>query len=165
MSEVNLELDRLAYDPDTGAFVWRRSTSNRKPAGAVAGSLRRNGYVHIKLGGKSYPAHRLAWRIVHGLWPAHQLDHINGVRSDNRIVNLREATQAENLQNRSRLANNTSGYPGVTYHVRKRAWQAQIDAGGKRFYLGRFADPAAAHAAYVEAKQRLHTFHPDVPSR
>lgn len=158
------ELDRLAYDADTGDFYWRFSRGG-VCKGDRAGSHGSEGYTQIQIGGKIYYAHRLAWRIAYGHWPARQIDHVNGDRADNRLVNLREATGAQNCQNMAKRSDNKSGYVGVSFHIRRQKWRAEISAGGKRRSLGYFADPAAAYAAYVQAKKQLHTFHPEVPQR
>ena len=82
--------DLLNYDPDTGDFTWKVSTSNRVRVGQVAGTLRHDGYIRIKVNGKLYLAHRLAWFFVYGVWPVEFLDHIDQDKSNNRINNLRE---------------------------------------------------------------------------
>ena len=114
-----------------------------------------NGYCIIRLDDRLYTAHRLAWLYVHGQWPTHQLDHINGNRQDNRLCNLRPATNAENAQNRTRKSN-TSGFPGVRKTNSK--WTAEIKVNYKPIRLGRFDSPEAAYAAYLEAKRKYHPF-------
>lgn len=145
------------YDPETGVFKWRKATSNRVKAGGVAHSLCSNGYVRIGIDGRRYHAHRLAWLYVFGSWPAHQIDHLNGQRSDNRIANLRAVTRALNTQNQQRAhADSASGLLGVTYDKSRGKYQAKIYAEGRHRHLGRFATPEAAHAAYLKAKRTLH---------
>jgi hypothetical protein len=123
------------YDPDTGLFFWKVSKRGiRRPqAGCFAG-----GYTVIQFDGVRYRAHRLAWFYVHGEWPAHEVDHINGIRSDNRIENLRLATHAENLRNQKLQARNTSGCKGVAFDRSRNKWMAQIHVAGKNINLGRF---------------------------
>ncbi|MCK9994454.1 MAG: hypothetical protein Dbin4_02974, partial [Alphaproteobacteria bacterium] len=89
----------LHYDPDTGVFTRRVQTSSNARVGDVAGCLHPEGYRHIQIDGKRYAAHRLAWLYMTGEWPTNQLDHLNGVRDDNRWGNLREATHGQNQQN------------------------------------------------------------------
>ena len=156
-------LELLIYDPDTGVFTWLRrpgsdrltNTWNSRYAGAVAGWLR-EGYRHIRLDGGSYLAHRLAWLWVHGSWPAALIDHINGDRADNRIANLREATQSQNVQNSRKRRNNTSGYKGVTWHEPLRKWRARISVPSKQIFLGYFTCPDEASRAYEAAARTYH---------
>lgn len=150
----------LDYDPETGVFVWRVGRRGKGALGSVAGSLGPRGYLRLTVDSQDYRAHRAAWLYVHGRWPAAELDHINGQRDDNRLGNLREATHAENMQNRARHRNNTSGSAGVNWCGRKRRWVARICVDGRRRHLGYFATLEAAAAAYLAAKAELHTFQP-----
>ena len=103
-------------------------------------------------------AHRLAWLYVHGEWPAEEIDHLNRVRSDNRISNLRLATQAENKQNTSLRRDSTSGHKGVSWHKRDKKWVAEIKLHGKKHYLGYFNNINDAIAARKSEESRLHPF-------
>jgi hypothetical protein len=148
----------LRYFTATGIFRWNIRAAQHVKAGDVAGSPNGRGYTQIKLRGRSYPAHRLAFLYMTGAWPEADVDHINGVRSDNRWENLRPATNAENAQNAKRRKDNTSGLAGVTR--RGRRWRAQINAGGVRHNLGHHDTAEQAYAAHAEAKARLHPFNP-----
>ena len=150
----------LSYDQNTGVFVWLAQTSSRAKIGDIAGTLMAIGYRLIGIDGKLYRAHRLAWFYMTGDWPVAGMDHINGVKDDNRWDNLREATQAENSQNMAIRSDNTSGYMGVCWDRRKGKWQAQIKVAGRNKHLGYFDMPEAAHAAYLAAKAEIHTFQP-----
>lgn len=97
-------------------------------------------------------AHRLAWLYTFGLFPEGDIDHLNGVRTDNRIVNLRDATRAINAQNR-RLRN---GRLGIDFVKRTKKWRARIGVEGRSEGLGSFESKAAAQAAYLRAKRALH---------
>ncbi|MBX3579886.1 MAG: HNH endonuclease [Rhizobiaceae bacterium] len=145
----------LSYDPTTGVFVWR---VRRGPiaAGSVAGTPDGIGYIQIRIDRKHYRAQRLAWLYVTGEMPPHQVDHVNGERSDNRWANLRKATNAQNSANQRLKRCNTSGFKGVCWHAGGRAWMARIRANGKSHYLGLFGSREAAHAAYVAAADKLH---------
>lgn len=147
----------LVYNPETGTFVWKVAITNVQ-VGVIAGSLNYRGYCRIKVDGERYYAHRLAWFYTHGRWPAQCLDHINGIRDDNRLVNLREATDAENKQNqrKARSDNTSSGSLGVSRCNDK--WRARIKIDGKLRHLGLFASIEEAHAAYLAAKSALHPF-------
>lgn len=150
----------LSYDPAVGEFRRKVSPNSRIKPGDIAGFVGTAGYVQIKADGRNYLAHRLAWLYVHGVWPADQIDHINGIRSDNRIENLREATSAQNQQNRSLCHNSKSGYPGVRWAERRRKWQAVIKTGGRTTHLGSFTNIEDAIAARAKAKAESHAFQP-----
>ena len=153
------ELKRiLSYNPETGLFYWKIKPSNRFKLGMQAGSLV-NGYIRIHTNGRQYGAHRLAWLYIHGVEPEHQIDHINGNPSDNRIVNLRQATALENAQNiRKPQKNNTHGNLGVTYDPKKKLWRTRISVNGTRKYIGKFKTQEQAAQAYLEAKRAMHPF-------
>ena len=149
----------LNYDPDSGLFTWLKSISRRVKAGEVAGGLSTGGYIRIRIDGKKYKAHRLAWLYTLGNWPSDYIDHINGIRNDNRIVNLREATNAENKQNqRVANVNNKTGLLGVSFHRKSGKFIARITVNGIRIGIGNFDNAEEAHQAYLRKKQELHPF-------
>ncbi len=149
----------LKYESETGHFTWRVRPSNSMRAGDVAGCLsKRTGYWQIRLLGRYCLAHRLAWLYVHGEWPAEEIDHVNRIRSDNRIANLRLATSAENKQNTSLRSDSASGHKGVSWHSRDKRWAAEIKLNGKKHYLGSFTDINDAIAARKAEESRLHPF-------
>ena len=143
--------DVLQYDPETGVFIWLQALAKRTSVGDVAGALSDKGYVRIQLDRKIHPAHRLAWLYIYGVWPKRAIDHINRVKTDNRIVNLREATNSENARNSGLRRDNKWGYKGVSYWARKKKWAAQIRIDGKNKLLGLFVSPEDAGAAYAQA--------------
>ena len=147
----------LDYDPDTGIFCWRVSRGNRIKVGAAAGTVSSNSYAVIKINGMPFKAHRLAWLHFHGVWPEHQIDHIDENKSNNRISNLRDVPQSMNQHNAIKpRKDGTSGYRGVSWDKGKTRWRAQIEVNGQKQYIGLFDTPKAAHAAYLAAKLRLH---------
>ena len=153
--------DYLTYDPWTGIFRWLgKPPGERTPnlSGQEAGSTRRKDeYVIITLSRRHYYAHRLAWLFVHGELPAQAIDHINGDPSDNRIVNLRLASVAENTRNQRRPHRDAaSGFKGVTWDRDREKWRAQIGAGRLMRNLGRFDTREQAARAYDAAAIRLH---------
>jgi Demerecviridae HNH endonuclease len=143
----------LDYDLDAGQFHWRVNRQRARKGGVAGGINPRDSYWYIKIEGRSYSAHRLAWFYVTGDFPAFDLDHKNTIKHDNRFENLRPATDSLNGANRERQCNNKSGFKGV--HPRAGRWCAQITYAKKYYFLGIFDDPAVAHAAYVEAAQKL----------
>jgi hypothetical protein len=149
----------LHYDPETGLFTWLVSTSNCVKVGDVAGSVS-HGYRIIKIDGKKYGAHRLAFLYITGNLPENDTDHINGIRDDNRWCNLREATRAENMQNKAPYKAGTSKYPGVYWHKQRQKWVAQITINGKQKHIGLFETEEEAYSAYCAAKAEHHKFQP-----
>ena len=142
--------ETLTYDPLSGSLRWL-VTRGAARYGAVAGTLRPDGYRQIKIDGRTYKAHRLAWLHAHGVWPDDEIDHVNGDRADNRIANLRKATWIENQWNARRRVDNTSGFKGVSWHKENTRWRADIRVNGKAMGLGYHDTPEEAHAAYVAA--------------
>ena len=139
--------EKLHYNPETGEFINLKS-------GKKAGWIEASGYIRIQIDTRKYMAHRLAWLHIHGVWPKYTIDHINNDRSDNRLVNLREATLSQNFGNTRLRAYNSSGYKGV-YRNHKR-WQARIKYLGKIIHLGTFETPEKAHDAYKKASDRYY---------
>lgn len=156
-SELTAERLRevLSYNAETGIFTWLVSRGKAR-VGDVAGKHACNGYWRIKLYGKEYPAHRLAWLYVYGAFPDGPVDHINLDKIDNRIANLREATLAENQHNKSEQKNNTSGFKGVSRLSKNGRWRAEIMLNGKSKYLGSFRTAEEAADAYSNAAVNLH---------
>lgn len=146
----------LSYDPATGVFTWLQQCGRVKP-GEIAGTISSNGYVQIRIKGRIYLAHRLAWLCMHGEMPALMLDHINMNKQDNRIANLRLANKSQNSQNTLASAANTSGYKGVSWSKQSKKWRASIKVNQKAKHLGFFELPEDAYAAYKNAAQELHT--------
>lgn len=154
------ELKRLLhYDPETGVFTWRVKPAQRVAIGTVAGCLHSRGYWRVSIQGKIRRSHRLAWLYIHGYLPVSGIDHINGVKSDNRLANLRLANLSENGQNQRRAqSDGTSGYLGVSYHKKRKKWRSQICIEGRYIHIGFFPTAEKAHDAYVTAKRELHPF-------
>lgn len=146
----------LRYEPSTGDFVRLVSTSSNARAGMVAGSAKKDGYIKIRVDGRIYAAHRLAWLYMTGEWPEHHIDHVNGDSYDNRWANLRNVDRHTNLQNQWRAhKNNKTGLLGVSVH--RAGYQADIWVDGRKKYLGVYESPEDAHAAYLEAKRATHS--------
>ena len=150
----------LHYDPDTGVFTWRVNRKGGVKVGDTTGYIAKNGYVQIGVSNKLYYAHRLVWLYVYGVWPEYDIDHIDGVRANNKLVNLRKATRTENNQNTRKDSTNVSGLRGVYWHRAAQKWCAEIAVKGKKTYLGLFNTKELAHEAYLKAKETLHEFQP-----
>lgn len=147
--------DAFSYNPETGIVSWKITRQGPAKLGCQAGSLSHLGYYKIKFNGRMYLAHHIAWYLYYGEFPSSDLDHINRVRTDNRISNLRLATRALNSQNRGIHSNNKTGFAGVVAHKTGK-FQSQIKANGKYKYLGLFATAEEANTAYQRAKSELH---------
>ena len=142
------------YDKDTGVFTRRVTVAGYgAQKGKVAGYKdKTTGYLTIRVDGRLYLAHRLAFMHVEGRWPTHHIDHIDTNRANNRWTNLREASVRQNHQNSRLYANNKSGFKGVTASQSKsKSWRAHIVVDGRQIYLGTYDTPGEAHLAYCEA--------------
>jgi hypothetical protein len=164
----------LRYEPDTGKVFWRErgpemylhcrdpqgyaKRFNARCAGTELGGGKAKAkyrIAHIGVDGRQYNVmlHRVVWCLHYGEWPKYSIDHIDGDPSNNRIANLRDVPMAENLRNRRRMKNNTSGANGVQWSPRLKLWKALAHIGGKTCYLGSYPDKdAAEHAAYIARK-------------
>lgn len=140
----------LDYNPGTGVFTWKTAPRYGINAGDRAGSLDGAGYVQIKVDRKLHRAHRLAWLYVYGKFPS-AMDHKNRVKSDNRIENLREASDFQNLANQPAKRN---GLKGAYWHKLAQKWWSQITVDYKYIYLGLFETEPEAHLAYCAAARK-----------
>ena len=146
----------IHYCQDAGTFTRIKSPYKAKIGVIKTIANSSAGYFQIMLNGKPYKAHRLAWLYIHGNFPENDTDHINGIRTDNRLVNIREATHAENMQNVGLTCANTSGYKGVSYHKSRGKWYVRISIDGKQKNLGYFNTPESASQAYEESAKIHH---------
>ena len=130
-----MDIDKISrqyrYCPESG-LIFRLHKIGRWKAGEKIGWLSSDGYIKVKLFGVFEYAHRIAWALHYGVEPEKNIDHINRVRSDNRIENLRMADFSQNSANQSFRSDNTSGFKGVTWNQRRGKWQAQIQYRGHR---------------------------------
>jgi len=129
-------------------------------AGKISGSKDHAGYLIIKIDYKAYKAHRLAWLYVYGAWPIDQIDHINGIKNDNRIKNLREASNRQNSHNKHCIQkNSTTGFTGVSFVKSTNKFRAHISINGKFNSLGVYETAEEAHEVYLKNKRALHGFY------
>jgi len=157
----------LRYEPDTGCLFWRERTTsdfrdgkrskewrcklwNKKYAGKQAFSTNARGYIVGTVDEVGLRANRVAWAIHFGEWPENEVDHKNGDPSDNRLENLRDVSQVENLRNCRRRKDSTSGHTGVHWHKASGKWQAHGVSNGRRHHIGLFNDIEDAVAARGE---------------
>jgi hypothetical protein len=148
----------LHYDPETGDFRWRfGALRGRIDPWGLAGAVHSQGYRVIGVGGKKRRAHRLAWFYMTGSWPTNDIDHHDGVKSNNRWSNLREATVKQNAENTPLRSDNSTGYRGVTHGTKKGLYRARIGHNGKLIELGQFATAEQAAEAARTARAQLFT--------
>lgn len=155
------------YDAATGSFKWKHNHkyfSWIKAGDEVGKGSRKQGYRCTTINGKQYYQHRLVWLYVYGELPSKPIDHINGVKDDNRVENLRLSTPSENQQNRCK-SRKKRGLTGAYPMSRCKTWYSTIMVNRVKTYLGAFATEEEAAEAYAAAKAKLHTFSPHVPTR
>lgn len=164
MAKADLTAEQLRellnYDPETGIFTWRLVAKGRA-VGSRAGTVHTAGYIQICVGPRTdrlrIYAHRLAWLFTHGIWPSEDIDHINHDKSDNRIANLRELSRSLNQQNQIHgHKGSMTGLLGVVFNKKNGKFLARIHVNGRSKQVGTFESPEEAHAAYVQAKRKLH---------
>jgi uncharacterized protein YegP (UPF0339 family) len=157
LSQARLK-ELLHYDPETGDFRWRTAARHGQiTPWSLAGSPHSQGYVVLKVAGKSFRAHRLAWMYMTGSEPANDIDHIDGVKSNNQWRNLREATTKQNAENTPLRSDNSTGYRGVTFDAKKGLYRARIRHNGELIGLGRFKTAEQAAEAARAARAQLFT--------
>ena len=136
------------YDPLTGVFT-NKVRRGKATVGKVSGHIHSSGYRILTFKGKKLRAHRVAWLYTYGEWPKSEIDHTNNIKDDNRITNLRDATQVQNKANRRKTTSNTSSvYKGVSWYSRDNKWRAAIKHEGKSIHLGYFKEEIDAATAY-----------------
>ena len=165
----DLLAEYLRYNPETGHLTWIKKPSKTTQLNSRAGSyVTTTGYRSISIFGKSYPEHHVAWRMYHGTWATDQLDHINQDRSDNRIINLRQVTKAENARNRSRRNASRVDEVGIWYNRRTKKYVAEITMtidGVKRKVFQRTFDDVEEAIKARKAKSLELGFHANHGSR
>lgn len=145
--------DAFEYNPETGTLTRVFKGGHRR----VAGSRKQAAdYIRVGFNGREYPAHRLIWWLVYGSLPSAFIDHINGDRTDNRLCNLRLATDAQNKRNVGMRSHNTSGFKGVTWDKANNRWLAHATHNGRGVHLGRYDKKEDAAEAYRQFAREAH---------
>lgn len=145
----------FTYSPGTGILAWKTRKGGRL-AGTRAGNVERSGYRVVKLDDQIFKEHRIIWAYCTGEWPAVEIDHVDGDKTNNRVSNLRTVTRNGNAQN-LRGGRGKSPLLGAHWNTEAGRWRSKIVADGKQKFLGYFSTPEEAHEAYLRAKRELHS--------
>jgi len=139
----------FSYDPATGVLT-------RRDLGRVVGSLRSDGYLSATVKYRSLLVHRIVFACYHGRWPNGRLDHKNEIKSDNKIENLREATNSQNVCNCGKRKTNTSGVKGVHFYKPTGKWMAQLQIDGRKIFVGYFTEISDAKSTLEQKRAEMH---------
>lgn len=158
MKKPKLTLRRLrqllTYDMTSGVLRWTKNCPQKQFSGCEAGTIKPSGYRLVRIDGQYYRSHRLAWFLVKGKWPPRDIDHKDTDKANNKWENLRLASESQNVANSKPWARKT--LPKGVYKRADGRYVAQIKKDRKSHWLGSYATPDAAHAAYAKAAARLH---------
>ena len=142
------------YCSNTGILSWKVKRGSAQ-VGSIAGCVRDNGYLDVRINKKLYRVHRIIWIMMYGYMPTKDIDHLNGERADNRLCNLREVSRGDNMHNlRGATKRNKTGLLGVSRHKFRKTWRARLCVDGNQIYLGVFETPNEAYIAYMNAKRK-----------
>lgn len=177
MANPNITAERIreivSYDPDTGVFVWRVKR-NKCPVGKRVGFPRNKGdYWKARIDYQVVYLHRVAWLYMTGTWPTLMIDHVDGDKGNNSWSNLREVTQKQNQENRTKQTKSKSGIRGVDWSAREKKFRARITHNRMAIHLGWFHTLNEAINARDQAEIGIYTHtklafgpqpeNPDVP--
>ncbi|ECT8778323.1 endonuclease [Salmonella enterica subsp. enterica serovar Newport] len=146
--------DLIDYNPENGVLTAKVNFSGRQ-AGSVIGSQTWQGYYAFSLFGKKCFAHRLAWLLHYGEWPSQPIDHINGIKTENSIRNLRLCSLSQNQFNKPTQKNNTTGVKGVYWNKRDKRYVASVQFNGKKYSAGHHKDIDSAKEAVMKLREKL----------
>jgi hypothetical protein len=143
------------YEPETGKIFWLKKPAKNILIGTEAGTKRADGYIGIMLKGERILAHRLIWLLHTGQWPKEYIDHADGNPSNNRIENLRECSQSQNIANSKQKTKSFSGIKGVYFECKTGKYMARVMHYGKTYHVGMFRTKEEAKEAYFKKAQEL----------
>lgn len=147
--------EMCVYDATSGELRWKYTRNSRALKGKRVGCLDKHGYLVTLIGKKNYLVHRLVWLFIYGRLPK-IVDHINGIKDDNRLSNLRSCTVQQSAKNKGIFANNKTGYKGVSICTRSQRYQVTCRVNGIKKWLGYFDDVLLAAAAYQAYAKQQH---------
>jgi len=140
----------FSYDPTSGALIWQKKVASKVVVGTAAGCMRPDGYLCVRCFGCLMLVHRVVWAMHHGYWPPIEVDHINGIKSDNRIENLRKTTIKQNRQNSKLRWDNSTGEKGITFYPDRGTYLVRI----QNRYIGRFRSKEDAVDARLREEEK-----------
>ena len=153
-----MDFDRVRelfdYDPITGIVTRRKTTAPMWKFGQIVGCPDRHGYLLVRVDGVLHKLHRMIWLWMTGELPILDIDHVDRDGSNNSWENLREATKSQNLSNRTKQSNNTSGFKGVSWNKQNSKWAAKINVEGRQLHLGFRDTPVECYRLYVDAARK-----------
>lgn len=156
-----LIVENLEYDSTTGKLFWKNNRGHVDCKGKMAGFVNKRGYCYVMVNGKQFLLHRIAWFLSYGKWPEHQIDHIDGDPTNNKIENLRDVTNRENMNNLKRHREGALVGASLDKSCIQERWRAMIKIKGKDIFLGLFKSKEEAHGAYMKAYEKLEEWQPD----
>lgn len=154
MRVMDKETSNNLFTYDDGKLLWK-AKKGKMIAGSEAGTMNDQGYMIVMLDGQRYRTHKIIFLMHHGYMPKY-VDHIDGNRSNNKIKNLRECTQSENMYNASIRSDNRSGEKGVSWHKGANKWRVRLYIGGQETQIGLFDDFELAQLVSAEARDKFH---------
>lgn len=153
MELLNYIEQNYSYDRKHGKLFYKTQVAQRVKVGDEAGYVHHKGYRHLNVKNKSFMVHRVIWLIENRRWPTGQIDHINGSKTDNRIENLRDASNRENCNNKE--MHRSGKLVGASFCKRGRKWISQIRIGKRTIHLGAFNSELEAHNKYISTKNNI----------
>jgi hypothetical protein len=152
---MNKQTLKEFFNYKDGQLYWKKSTNTKIKIGSMAGALDSKGYKTVQVNKKTIKVHRAIFLMNYGYLPT-QIDHVNGIKDDNRIENLREATTSNNCLNQKLRKTNTSKIKNVSWHKKHQKWYVQLQILGKPKHIGCFDNLELAELVAIEARNKHH---------
>jgi hypothetical protein len=154
-NEISQERLHELFDYKDGQLIWKMSRGGSAKKGSVAGHKIKLQYIQVVVDRKTYYLHRLIFVYHHGYCP-HIVDHIDADQTNNRIENLREATQQQNCFNSKINKNTSTGMKNVNWNTEANKYRVELSVNGKNKFIGYYVDPELAELVAIEARDKYH---------